>query len=247
MVPFILAGGLSVACLATLVRQRKSGRGSAQFVTALCPIGLLFITLPLSGAVLQLIRGFRAIAASGPGGLQAIAPFCLAIPRALALGALAFLATMVVAAVAQTLMSSAPGEPSSAQTSSAPAAKLWTWVLAASCVMILPVVAYARLAESLPDLVMHAAASVRVGAGPNLGETSKTIAAQSVGALVGGVALSLVLAAFGIANTIAVARGAASAWLTSYSWLVLAGAVALGYWSITRASADLRAFEAMLR
>ena len=130
------------AWVAQLTRQAQRQHLSVPVVLAICPVALLFLTVPTSAAFLDLVRGFQQIAETGEGGLAAIAPFCIEVVRSQASGGVAFLLTMGVAALLQIRW---PMASSPASSTVASRADLWTKVLIGSSALIIPVGLYALL------------------------------------------------------------------------------------------------------
>lgn len=244
MASLILVSILSAAWLSICVWQLSKGPGTAQLALGVLPVALLFLTIPPSIAVVQLVGGFQQIADQGSGGVKAIAPFCLGIPRSLRLGSIGLLATACVAAALQVHATSASSRGASEDVPDS-RSSVAAWVLAASSMLILPVAFEIHLVRGIPELVRQAV--VKTLTSSEMTELSKAIAGQSVLAVLCGVALGAVLVVFGVANLIAICRGRAADWVSKYSWIALAAAGVLACWLIVRTTADIHSLELTLR
>ena len=103
---------------------------------------------------------------------------------------------------------------------------------------------------AIPRLVMEEGLQTTHGTNlsrAELAQVSSTIASHTVLAVLGGVALSLVLVVSGLVNLVTVRLGRLSAWVSSYSWMVLAAAGLLVLWIVFGTTSDLRLFESMVR
>ena len=240
MASLVLVSILSAAWLSIAVWQLSKGRGTAQLALGLLPVALLFLTISPVIAVVQLIGGFQQIAEQGSGGVTFIAPFCLAIPRSLRLGAIGLLATTCVAAALQARAAShsspesAGGVPDARSTVAA-------GVLAAAVLLIVPVVFEIQVVRGIPELVSQGA--VRSVSSPDLSDLSAAISNQCVLAVLCGLALGAVLVVFGVVNLIATGSGRAPDWISKYSWIALVAIAVLASWLLVRTTADIRALE----
>ena len=213
---------------------------------AVCPIALLFLTVPTSAAFLDLVRGFQNIAETGKGGLNAIAPFCIDVVKSQAAGGVAFLVTMAVAALVQVRW---PRASSPTEAVASDRAGLWTRVLVGSSALIVPVGLYALLASSVPRLIMQYTVSPdgpHALSGAEIGAASETIAVQSLAAILTGAALAALLVLLSLAVLLNTRRVRMSPSLGRYSWWVLATATGIGAWVVAGAVFDSQTFAAML-
>ena len=234
------------AWVAILTRQVQRQRTSVPVVLAVCPVALLFLTVPTSAAFLDLVRGFQGIAETGQGGLSAISPFCIDVVRSQASGGAAFLLTMAVAALIQVRWPMASGQTAATVSSRA---GLWPKVLVGSSALMLPVGLYALLASSVPRLIMQYTVSPdgpHALSGAGLGAASETFAFQSLAAILSGAALGTVLVLLSVGALFTVRRVRMSPSMGSYSWWVLATAAGIGVWVVGSATVDGRTFAAML-
>jgi len=239
----IVPGILSAVWLTICLWEMRKGRGSGPLAIGVLPIALLFMTVPAVVRIAQLIGGFQQIAQTGAGGVAAVAPFCLAIPRGLRVGAIGLLATGCVAAALQARARVDAGEETTAAAADA-RSTLAAWVLAISSILILAVALEVAVARGVPHLVSRGA--VKTLTQPELADLSREISVQSVRAMIGGVALIAVLFVFGVANLVAITRVKAPDWIWKYSWFALAGAILIAAWLIVGATADIKALERAL-
>ena len=239
MASLILVNILSAAWLSIAVWQLSKGRGTAHLALGVLPVALLFLAVASVVAVVELIGAFQQIAEQGSGGVAAVAPFCLGIPRSLRLGAIGMLATVCIAAALQTYAArrfsrEAPGHAPDARSTVA------AGVLAAAALLMLPVVFEIQLVRGIPGLVSQGAAQTL--ASSEMSALSTAISSQSVLAVLCGLSLAAVLVVFGVANLIATGRGRSPDWLSKCSWMALAALVVLACWLIAT-TADIHALE----
>jgi hypothetical protein len=202
---------------------------------------LLFLTIPPSVAVVQLIGGFRQIAEQGSGGVRTIAPFCLGIPHSLRWGAIGVLATACVAVALQTWVTTSAVHGRTSEDVPDSRSGVTAWVLATSSMLILPVAVDIHLVRGIPELVRQAV--VKTLTSSELAELGDAISSQCVLAVVCGLAVGVVLVVFGAANLVAICRGRAPDWVSKYSWIVLAAAAILAGWLVVRTTADIGSLE----
>jgi len=246
MAAFVLLGIAAAGALWILVRQAGDAPGRTPIVVAVLPIALLFLTVPQSIAVVQLIRGFQHVAATHVAGLKAVAPLCAGVLSNLGLGALGLAGTMGAAAFLQ-LLNASP-QPDATDVPGDEPSGLRTGFLAASSVLLLLVGVAIYFGESLPRTIVQA--GLRADRAPNtsssqIAQVSAGIASRAVLALLGGVGGSLALIVSGVANVATGWLGRPSPWIWRYSWVVLSAAVLLSCWILVRTVVDLRALDSL--
>jgi hypothetical protein len=244
MVSILLVSGLYAVALSMLVRRWNRGLGSGQFALATLPICLLFIAAPVPFSVGALIGAFRHVAETGSGGLAAVGPFCVAILNGLRLGTLACLTALSTAAAVQAF---APGDgPVEGALGGADSGTWWrVLILAASPVLVVPVVFLAYLARGIPALVLRAG-TMKLPPG-EMGQISATLSRDAVAAVALGVLSIALSSGAGVGTVIAARSGTTQDRLTMFSWAVLAVVVAWGAWFVLQLSVDIRAFQSALR
>ena len=248
MGPVVVVACLCATCLSWLFFRWRRGSGSSQFVLGILPSALLLFTVSVPVTVWSLLQAFSQIAERGVGGLRDVAPFCIGIDRALWFGGLLFLIVMGTAGMLQ-------GWARASQDAMAPVHDAPTagsrWLrsfVVASTLSVFPVAILGHLATAIPSQVMQAGASSRDSKMTSEGvrQASATIAQGTVLAMFVGMACSVLLALFGVANLFAAQSRAALDPLDRFSWVVLAGVGMWAAWTLVRLSTDLRAFEAAL-
>jgi hypothetical protein len=248
MLSVVFVAGLCAIGLAWQFFQWKRGRASSQFVLVILPAALLVLTVSIPHTVWQLVDAFRRIAERGSGGLAVVAPFCIAIDRALSLASLLCLVIVAAAGMLQALAGQEPGEPQPVHDATSARSRARRWVVVTSTLLAVPALLLSYLTPAIPRLVMQVgtlAAGVQLS--PEVTQqASATIANQTVLAIGAALVLSFVLAASAIANLFAGHSRAALDSLDRFSWVVLTGLGLWVAWCLVRLSTDLSTFKAAL-
>jgi hypothetical protein len=248
MFSLIVPGVLSAAWLVMLIRQRRSGRGTSAIAAALCPIALLFLTVPVAMSAVELMRGFRVIARERAGGVADLAPYCIEMARAMWSGGVGLLVVMAAAAAAQLIprIDRSPGSSGPEPLDEPPApSPIWTAIFIGSSLLVFAVLAYVVFVAGIPRLVLGTAAGITTVT--NLGGVVSRIASQLVAAVLLGACLSVVLLAAGVVNLFGARRVGSHGLLVVFSWLLAAAAALLGAWALVSASASIQAFQRFVR
>ena len=248
MLAIVFVAGLCTIGLAGQFLRWKRGRASSQFVLVILPAALVLLTVSIPHTVWQLVEEFRRIAERGSGGLAAVAPFCIAIDRALSLGSVLFLAIMGAAGMLQALTGPEQGDRHLVHDAASFGSRARRWVVVASTLLAVPVLFLAYLTAAIPRLVMQAGT---LAAGAQLSpevsqQAGATIANQTVLAMGAGLALSSVLTVSAIASLLAGQSRTALDSLDRFSWVVLTGLGLWVAWGLVRVSTDLRRLQEAL-
>ncbi|HEY7502342.1 MAG TPA: hypothetical protein VH740_27725 [Vicinamibacterales bacterium] len=252
MVTLGLVAVAAVIAFGVLVRKWQGGVPS--IILPALPIALLFLVLPIPPAIFNMIRGFQRISESGDTGIVAVAGHSVDIARPLFWGSIAFIVAMIAAAMLQWNagreepdIAEAAAEPTGLNQPSNLAEKVF---LVGSSVLVLPAVGLIHLASGIPRLVMATAmrldrplGSTPPVASSDLANTSVLISSQLVGAMFGGISLSLLIVIAAAGSLIALRSRQPSRPLSVYSWLVLAVCLLLAAWNAIQLNADMRSFE----
>jgi hypothetical protein len=190
MILFALAALAAVLALSLHHSQWRRG-AAAQHVLAVLPAALLFVILPIPLLMFSTVRGFQQIARQGVNSNSLVVGYSLDINRALWLGSLGVLATMLVAAFLQ-WRSSAHSTEQTAEDS-----RTWRdWVLLACALLVIPTVIMAYIAGEVPRAVIGAM-EMTTGTTPSnvssseLGSLSAKIAALLLTGFIGGLVLAI--------------------------------------------------------
>ena len=235
---------LATVWLSVAMWRMSKGSGTPQLLLGVLPIALLFPTVLPAMSVVGLIRGFQHIAEQGSGGVKAIAPYCLDLPRSLESGAIGFLATAGVAAMLQ-MYATRVFDPEAPPSTHDSESNLTAWVLVASSILIVPVAIEIQLVRGIPELLTSAV--VKALTPSELAALTNTISRQCVLAVFRGLALGAVLAVCGAANLVAICRGRTPGWVSAYAWIALVAAGVLAGWLMVRTAVDMRMLEVTFR
>ena len=184
--------------LALSVHHYHWRRGATgQHVLAILPAALLFIILPIPVLLFSTVRGFRSIAQQGRDSSSTATAVCLDLNRALWLGTLGVLASMIVAALLQWHADRArPGDVTQSR-------RTWRdWVLIACAMLVLPTVLLGYVADVVPRTIIGVMEAMTGGAArlstSELGAMSSRISTL----LVTGILAGLFLAVAGVAASV---------------------------------------------
>ena len=242
MIALTIAAALVTLALLALVSQRRTGRGSTQFVLRVLPAALLLLVMPVFEAAFTMVRGFQRIRQEEVRSNEIAAEMCAAVLYPALLGSLGFLAVLCAAAFLQrrtaALHHPAPTLPEGGTGS---ARAVWYMrLLVATSLLGLPAGYVAVLPSGLVSLVVNASRADPFSA-QQAAEATHIISARIIIlALAGGnmSALLVVAAAFSI---LTFRTELPSKRLATYSWAVLAVAGVAVALNAVRLAVDIRA------
>jgi hypothetical protein len=242
MILFALAAIAVVLALSLHHSQWRRG-AAAQHVLAVLPAALLFLTLPIPVLMFSTVRGFQQIARQGSSANSLVVGYSLDINRALWLGSLGVLATMLVAGFLQ-WRSSPDGTEQPAEES-----RTWRdWLLLACALVVIPTMILAYIGGEVPRTVIGAM-EMTTGTAPSnvpsseLGNLSAKIAGLILTGFIGGLVLAIadLFAAAGAvfaASGIRQPRRAARA-----GWVLLAITLLGAAWNVMQLPVERRWIE----
>jgi hypothetical protein len=254
MKAFAAIASLVLVAFVILLWQWRTGRGSAQFVLAVVPFGLLFVLVPIPLSAVMMIRGFQAMAAAGHGGVKEAVTLALGIARPLWLGSIAFLVAMSIAAGLQMLASRLDRQPKGASANSDGARTAWgNWVLIASPLLVVPVAILSYLMQAVATLTVRGSIELTrsveaqdIAPGMNPAELSEIISSRLVLAGFVGFPLILAVLVFGVGTLFAARFSRSSDRLARYSWAVFAVVCIVTVWHLIGLAASIRSFDRAL-
>ncbi len=240
--PLLLAAIIAVSALFLHHRHWRHG-AAGQHVLAALPAALLIVILPIPVLMLSTVRGFQRIDQEGRDSSSAAATLSLEINRALWLGTLGILATMVVAGLLQWRAdrAGAGDDPESPRT--------WRdWILVACAMVLLPTALLAYIADEVPRTVIGAMDAMTGGAPARvppseLSALSGKIAALLVTGFIGGMILAIAGVAAAVGAVFAASGVQQPRRPSRLAWVLLAIVLAGAAWNAVRLPIERRWME----
>jgi len=239
----VLGIGLAVFGFWIVFSAWRTGGGSPQFVLALLPLALMFLTAPVPIIVWQLIRGFGSIEAVG--GVGSAAAVMIATNRSLLFGAAGFLLVMAAAAALQLHAGRVDNTATPVEGLPPPSrAAVWrTRAMLATPAVMIPVALLLATIDSLPRMTFGGALELMQRSGSTnreMEQLSQTVASLLMASFAGGIAATILVGLIGLASLLIVRTTRFSNRVTIYSWAICAIAIAAGLAHLSKLVADLR-------
>jgi hypothetical protein len=222
---------LVTLAIETWIRRR---RGVRPFALAAVPAAMLFLIFPVAPLLLDATRLFQQIAREGTNAPSAVGGIMQRLDRALLVGCLAAVVTLVLA---WTLERGGAAEPKDVETEPPPdvRATVSRWVIVVCSLLIVPTAVLMYVAEDVPRLTVVAMELTtglrRDTTPPDLSGFSETIASRLVLGVWLGLALTGAAVVAAAASLIAAVNLRPIDRLRTWTWLILAivAAGAIGY------------------